>query len=299
MSNYQKRRAARKQSSSSSKSSSSSPPSSPASLESSLTPPEPSPTPSGPSYSSVAPASQPPSSSLALNPTPSPQPMEENIDLINDSSEENNDSDEDINFIFSDDEMLSDSDLLSSDDEGVPELKEFCMTHLNDGPTNGLLNILREKFHLEKVPKNVGELYGTLSTPMPDPVPIEGGHYLHMGIKNNLKYVDCHLTHLTLNFSWDGVRLFKSSKTNIWPLVMAIEELPDIDVMLVGVFIGESKPNNPDEFFYCFNKEVMEIADSQYIVEVGPHKKRCTVSNSYMIADTPAKTWALGMYYTF
>lgn len=61
---------------------------------------------------------------------------------------------------------------------------------------------------------------------------------------------------LTLNFSWDGVRLFKSS--NITPdnrpdIVMDIEELLNVDSMLVGLFIGESKPKKPNDFFHCFN----------------------------------------------
>lgn len=87
---------------------------------------------------------------------------------------------------------------------------------------------------------------------MPQPVEIEGGRYLHLGIKNNLKFVNIsnpNTSHLTLDFSWDGVPLFKSPNTKIWPIVMSIKELPDAKVMLVGVFIGSSKPKIPKNTF--------------------------------------------------
>lgn len=221
----------------------------------------------------------------------------DNVEVQLSPSPHFDDEDEDENYLFSDDDFLSSSD--EDESEGaVNQLRDFCMRHLKDDPTKQLLKILREGFHLENVPKNIDELYHTLNQSMPEPVDIEGGKYLHLGIRANLKFVELehpNVTQLTLNFSWDGVRLFKSSNTNIWPIVMNIKELPNLDVMLIGIFIGNSKPKNPNEFFYCFNKELMEIADDRYEVEVGVSKKRCTIHNDYMTADTPAKTWALGM----
>lgn len=228
--------------------------------------------------------------------------IDEQLNVSSSSNHDNeNESDSDGDpYIFSDDDFLEDDDE-SQEDDAVEELRDFCIKNLKDDPTNRLLKILRDKFHLDNVPKNVNDLYKTPTmTTMPKPIEIEGGQYLHLGIKNNLQFVNNihpNLTHLTLNFSWDGVRLFKSSNVNIWPIVMDVQELPDLDVMLVGVFIGNSKPKNSNEFFYCFNKEIMEIADNHYEVEVGVEKKRCTIHNEYMIADTPATTWALGMYY--
>lgn len=222
--------------------------------------------------------------------------VDEEVNLPPVSSNESDVESVDDPYLFSDDDLLSEEDE-SEEDEGLKELKAFCLTNLNDDPCNKLLNILRDKFHLANVPRNARQLYGDNIQPMPQPVEIDGGRYLHLGIKNNLKFVNVtnpNISHLTIDFSWDGVRLFKSSKTNLWPLVMSIRELPEVDVMLVGVFIGESKPKNPNEFFFCFNEEAMDIADNQFKVEVGFEKKQCTVHNGCMIADTPAKTWALG-----
>lgn len=208
--------------------------------------------------------------------------------------------DESDPYFFSDDDLLEYEDDNESHDEAneaVDQLRDFCLANLKDDTTNTLLKILRDGFHLESVPKNVKNLYTTPNTTMPNAIEIEGGHYLHLGIKNNLHFVpniDSNLIHLTLNFSWDGVRLFKSSNTNIWPLVMDVEEIPELDVMLVGIFIGNSKPKNSNEFFFCFNKEIMEIADNNFEVEVGVQKQKCTIHTNYMIADTPARIWALG-----
>lgn len=82
---------------------------------------------------------------------------------------------------------------------------------------------------------------------MPDPVSIKGGQYLDFGIRNNLKLIELRPTYPnSLNFSWDAKCLC--------PLVMKVEELKDIEVLLVGVYIGDSNPLNPNEYFYCFNK---------------------------------------------
>lgn len=202
--------------------------------------------------------------------------------------------------LFSDDEIVDEDTDEDEEYEGTALLRDFCMRHLPaDSAVNELLKILRVIKHPERLPKNHDELYFTSEAPMPEPISIGGGHYLHFGIKANLKYVEIdnpQLEILTLNFSWDGVRLFKSSNTTLWPIVMDIEELPDVDVMLVGLFIGESKPKNPNEFFHCFNEECNDIKNSDFIVNVGLSKKPVKVRSDFCTADVPARLWALCKY---
>lgn len=213
-------------------------------------------------------------------------PMPEESDSVSDF--------DDDDYIFSDEDVLNNS---SDEGDALPNLRDFCMRKLKDDGTNELLKILKTDFHIENLPGTAVELYDTPEEVMPKPVPINGGHYLHLGIRSNLKFIDIPdpiLNHLTLSFSWDGVRLFKSSTKCLWPLVMRVEPLEYLDVLLVGLFIGDTKPENPNEFFYCFNRECEVIADNHFEVEVGVNKDRCTVHLGNMIADAVARIWALG-----
>lgn len=216
-------------------------------------------------------------------------------------------SDDDA-YLFSDEDeldFLSDNEEEQNEDELTEKLRDFCLRHMRDYQTNELLQILRSNPHLSQLPKDHNDLYQTPNIVMPEPSPIEGGHYLHFGIKANLKFIELknpNLKELTLHFSWDGVKLFKSSPTNIWPIVMYIEELPDEDVHLVGMFVGTSKPKNPNEFFHCLNEEIKEIQNSNFEAVVGATNRRCTLHGGCFTADVPAKTWALGNihdFYTF
>lgn len=225
------------------------------------------------------------------------------MDIDSESRHEALDTDDESDVVlFSDEDELESG----SGEEGhdiTPQLRDFCSVHLPaDSAVNQLLNILRNNPNLQGLPRNHNELYNTPTTQMEEPVNIGGGKYLHFGIKANLKYIeidDPEITSLTLNFSWDGVRLFKSSNKALWPIVMHVEELPHLDVLLVGLFIGDTKPSNPNEFFHCFNEETKEIENNDFIVNVGVANKNVTVRSDFCIADVPAKTWALCKFLTF
>lgn len=198
-----------------------------------------------------------------------------------------------MELLFSEDEEDAMTDFEDDEeDEAIALFRDFCQRHLPaDSAVNELLKILHKMRSTDGLPKNHKQLYNTPEIPMMTPVPIGGGEYLHFGIENNLRYIEdlIELDDLTLNFSWDGVRLFKSSNTTMWPLVKSIEEIPT-DAMLVGLFIGNTKPSNPNEFFHCFNEEAKAI--QQAGVNIGSNR-RITVRSNYFTSDVPATTWAL------
>lgn len=201
---------------------------------------------------------------------------------------------DDLEPLFSEDEedaMISDED---EEEESTVLFRDFCKRHLPaDSAVDELLKILHMMRTTDALPKSHKELYNTPDVPMMSPVAIGGGEYLHFGIENNLRFIeDLQLDELTLNFSWDGVRLFKSSKINMWPIVMTVEEYKT-DAMLVGLFIGETKPSNPNEFFHSFNDEAKTI--HQTGVNIG--NRRVRVRGNYFTSDVPAKTWALCKLY--
>lgn len=226
------------------------------------------------------------------------QDQRENIQ----ENEENSDSSSSSSsYLFSEDDeldFLTDDSDDENNDQFIMNLRGFCLRKMPDSGTDELLKLLRSNPYLTYLPRNHNELYQSTEISIPQPAPIEGGHYLHFGIRSNLKLIEVenkNLNDLTLHFSWDGVRLFKSSATNIWPIVMHIEEIPELEVLLIGIFIGKVKPKNPNEFFHCLNKEIKDIQNSNFEVEVGEAGRKCVVHGGCFTADVPAKLWALGI----
>lgn len=201
-------------------------------------------------------------------------------------------------YSFSSDESSeyeqSFSDSNSEPEEFVQELANFCITYLSDAGTNKLLSILQSV--KEGIPKSALELYGKQASEMPKPVAISGGDFLYLGISENLKWLDASLVKgntIEIDISWDGVRLNKSSSTKMWPIVMSLPNLPSLDPMLVGLFVGSTDPKNPNEFFYSLIKELNDIYDNGKTVEVGKKKKKMKLKVRLFVSDTPARSFAL------
>ena len=54
------------------------------------------------------------------------------------------------------------------------------------------------------------------------------------------------LSHINLIVNVDGVPLFKSSQQEFWPILVSVENL--VDVFIVAIFYGNSKPNPLNDF---------------------------------------------------
>lgn len=76
-----------------------------------------------------------------------------------------------------------------------------------------------------------------------------GGYYFHFGIANGLirsidKYYDISPDLIAIQLNCDGMSFYKSSNSQFWPLLAAIEADIYTQPFLVGLFHGFSKPNN-------------------------------------------------------
>ncbi len=65
---------------------------------------------------------------------------------------------------------------------------------------------------------------------------------------------------LELSFNIDGLPIFKSSKTHIWPILCAIH-LPPISVFPIILTLGPTKPTNLD-FTEEAIKDIQELLDN-------------------------------------
>lgn len=208
-------------------------------------------------------------------------------------NDESSDEEEEDLMYFSD---VEDDD--NESDPFNPNLREFCLKHLNDTGMKELLSLLDSTGKFSNLPSNVNELLCAPETNnMVTPVKIKNGEYMHLGIRANLAMLSLHEVpnKLTITISWDGVRIFKSSRMQMWPIVMEVEETKDI--FLIGVFLGHKKPKSNIEYFYCLIKELEAISENNDTVFVGVNRIQTKLEVSKFLADTPARLWAIGKYH--
>lgn len=124
-----------------------------------------------------------------------------------------------------------------------------------------LLSILRV-FHPE-LPRDARTILRTQSEIKTKKM--EGGEYYHFGIvtglMSRLKSLKqpANLTTIKLQFSVDALPLFKSSRTQFWPILATVNvdcrKLP----LLFGLFCGNMKPKCVFEFLGPFIEDLMAI----------------------------------------
>lgn len=100
-----------------------------------------------------------------------------------------------------------------------------------------------------------------------------------------------------ISFSWytDGIPVFKSSKTNIWPLYLTINELPFEErkkrenTLLLGYWFGDKKPHM-NMFIYKFRESFEQVAQG---IEINlPDREDIIVRGVLLMGtcDLPAKS---------
>lgn len=89
---------------------------------------------------------------------------------------------------------------------------------------------------------------------------IEGGEYWHNGLATPLQnlietWIDVP-SKICLNFNFDGLPIFNSSSKEFWPILCTIFERPDVQPLVIGIYLGVGKPKQIDEYFNDFVIEV-------------------------------------------
>ena len=151
---------------------------------------------------------------------------------------------------------------------------------------NQLLKILRENRHI--LPKDSRTLLQT-----PQVIITEdrcNGTYKYFGMKKQLIHFHkeslSDLLHINLIVNVDGVPLFKSSPQQFWPILASVENL--VDVFIVAIFYGNSKPNPLDDFLTDFINEAKVWKNDGLDVT---SNKTITVSIKCFVCDAPARAF--------
>lgn len=154
-----------------------------------------------------------------------------------------------------------------------------------------LFQILREE-NLD-VPLSVKTLLGpiqecTIRTVAP-------GQYVHIGLLVQLKKIehlfDSSITEIYIDIGVDGLPLFKSSGTGVWPILCKIVGKDNIDAFLIGTYIGPNKPSNVDTYLYDFLNEYKELHEDGF--NLNGRIVKCTIRA--FICDTPARAFMCGV----
>ena len=195
----------------------------------------------------------------------------------------------DVNSIY-----ISENDDVQNKDNLASELSSWaCEHHLTMAATNHILLILRNHGHKE-LPKDSRTL---LSTPRKVPLKHKcGGDYFYIGlkslIKSKLEEFSSHdinsLKTINLFINIDGISLFKSSNTQLWPILASFQlAVP----FVVALYCGSSKPDSCEEFLKEFLDEYRDLE----VFGLHYNGKKFNVNIKGFICDAPACQFLKGI----
>ena len=185
-------------------------------------------------------------------------------------------------------ESESDEDQLSDN-----ELKQCLASWVNEcgishSAVNKLLPLLQRAGH--KLPSTATTLLKTIKE---IPVTIKSSmDYVYLNVDTQLENfynalpIDKknHLTELDISLNIDGLPLFKSSRTSLWPVLCAVKNVTPVQVFPLVLACGLAKPADLD-----FLKDV--IADLKKLLTNGLpiENKILKVNLSCIVCDAPAR----------
>ena len=182
----------------------------------------------------------------------------------------------------------------------VQHKKNFVNGYLNliyqQVPLVFYLTILRK--HMPELPKDSRTL---LKTPKANCYKLKimgDGKYCHVGLAAGLiQLLKLGITPdrncFYLQFNIDGLPLFKSSSTSVWPILCMVVnvELNNSPPFLVGIFCGKEKPSSAKEYMSEFVAETKMLLTEGFIVDSATY----TIIIQSFICDAPARAFIKGI----
>lgn len=142
---------------------------------------------------------------------------------------------------------------------------------------------------------NVENFYKTKNAIEPNIVAIAGGSYLAIGVATQLKKFSDYVAlpeKLSLDVNIDGLPLFRSSKTKLWPVLLRLNNVYSCPVFPVGIYMGRSKPNSCNEYLGKFITELAHLISNG--IEIGG--KLFYLEIRAIICDAPARAFVSGTH---
>ena len=204
-------------------------------------------------------------------------------------------------YSFEDDSSTS-SDSTSKDDSQPVEVKspslsedlgtwssDFSVTHSSLG---ALLAVLRRQYPESHLPKDPRTLLKTIRSY--EIQKIAGGEYHHFGLtdgileslsENSVSFPD---DQIVVQYNIDGIPIFKSSKTQFWPILCRVVLPKVLPPFAVGIYSGQQKPTNIGDYLREFVDELKQIEVNGLPNANG---KVVKLKTSCFICDAPARAF--------
>lgn len=161
-------------------------------------------------------------------------------------------------------------------------------------PHNAVDNLLKilTPFHPD-LPKNSRTLYKTPKNI--DVTYLETGQFVYLGllseIKKHIKLFDfdgnAENREISLSFNIDGLPLFKSSNTQLWPILALVKDIPNAKPFPIALFCGKSKPAPLHAYLVQFVDELVILLRDGFSFE----NINYTVRVHSFICDAPARAF--------
>ncbi|KAJ8673372.1 hypothetical protein QAD02_004634 [Eretmocerus hayati] len=159
-----------------------------------------------------------------------------------------------------------------------------------------LLHKIRDEVPNLKLPLQARSLYDFNVNDNPVQQ-LAGGHYLHFILMKCVeKIIQKRLSigmkgkFIKILVGIDGAPLGKSSEKNMWPILISDQE--ETDVYIAGIYVGDSKPTDANEFLQQFVDECIPLLENGLVVEEEVFNFSIT-----LVCDTPAKAFVLVVKY--
>ena len=124
---------------------------------------------------------------------------------------------------------------------------------------------------------------------------IGGGEYCHVGLMKGISSLLGSYPHtfdrIELQVNVDGIPLFKSFNTTLWPILCSIINVGAKNPFIVGLFCGKEKPESAAEFLSDFVAEVGDLITNGFILESNVLP---VVIHSF-VCDAPARAFIKGI----
>lgn len=193
-------------------------------------------------------------------------------------------------------QIIDDQNILIDSNETkitfMEELKFWALKNkIPHSGLNDLLCLLRIN-GFNYLPKNSKTL---LNTPnyIENMIQMSNGTYWHHGLENTLvnllSQIDSPPELLSLIFNIDGLPIANSSKTEFWPILCSIVEIPNLPVAVVAIYCGETKPPLIP-YLDTFAQELLSLLKNGLLV----NKKKINIKIKCFVCDSPARAFVKG-----
>ena len=176
---------------------------------------------------------------------------------------------------------------------GLAEI--FVQNHVTRQVATSVLKLIKPHLPHYSLPLDSRTLLGTPRSVSDRS--IGGGIYHHFGLERSLveacrgkSFLDNEdLKLLSLQVNIDGLPVFKSTNSSFWPILCRVYSGIDIHTspFPVGLFYGDSKPTDVDEYLDEFCKDYLSVKESG----IRMNHRLYDVEISCFICDAPARAY--------